>query len=168
MAIMNNNLANQITEIQTTMIESAKSCFDDSELGHLRAVIRLTMEFHHYLEYGSVDMASGLRAGPTASYFADLETASKNPFNKYDMNSTCKSIRSGVDSFCALNASYRLLVGATSSHVRWGAVSSWDSFRLEFDSMFARFTKEVNFEDKCRLLLDLFKLQIIFAGISYD
>jgi hypothetical protein len=34
--------------------------------------------------------------------------------------------------------------------------------------MFNSFTKEVNFESKCRLLLDLFKLQIVFAGISYD
>jgi len=34
----------RVNEIQASMVESAKSYFDDSELGHLRAVIRLTLE----------------------------------------------------------------------------------------------------------------------------
>ena len=38
----------------------------------------------------------------------------------------------------------------------------------EFRSMFKKFELEENFEEKCRLLLDLFKLQIVFAGMSYD
>jgi hypothetical protein len=93
---MDNALANRVKEIQIAMVESAKSCFDDSELGHLRTVIRLTVEFRHYLEYGSVEMASGLQEGPYANYFTDLKSASTDPFNKYDMDSTCKSIRSGA------------------------------------------------------------------------
>lgn len=165
---MDNDVANRVKEIQTTMVESAKSCFDDSELGHLRSVIRLTLEFRHYLEYGSVEMASGLQEGPYANYFEDLKSASTDPFNKYDMECVCKSIRSGVNSFCGLNASYRILVGATGSNVKWDMTSSWESFRAEFASMFNEFIEEVNFENKCRLLLDLFKLQIVFAGISYD
>jgi hypothetical protein len=47
-------------------------------------------------------------------------------------------------------------------------ISSRDSFKTQFVSMFNKFTKEVNFEKKCRLLLDLFKLEIVFAGISYN
>jgi hypothetical protein len=62
---MNNDIANRVKEIQTAMVESAKSCFDDSELGHLRTVIRLTVEFRHYLEHGSVEMARGLQGGLT-------------------------------------------------------------------------------------------------------
>jgi hypothetical protein len=46
-------------------------------------------------------------------------------------------------------------------------ISSRESFKTQFVSMFKEFTEEVNFENKCRLLLDLFKLQIIFVGISY-
>jgi len=45
------------TEIQASMVESAKSSFDDSELGALHAVIRLTVEFHDYLEHGGVKIA---------------------------------------------------------------------------------------------------------------
>jgi hypothetical protein len=47
-------------------------------------------------------------------------------------------------------------------------ISSRESFKTQFISMFNEFTKEANFENKCRLLLDLFKLQMVFASISYD
>jgi hypothetical protein len=165
---MNDDVADRVKEIQTTMVESAKSCFDDSELGHLRTLIRLTVEFRHYLEYGSVEMARSLQRGPHANYFTDVESAATDPFNKYDMEYTCNSIRSGVDSFCDLNATYRILVGATGSNVKWGMISSWESFKARFISMFDEFTAAANFENKCRLLLDLFKLQIVFAGLSYE
>ena len=165
---MNNDVTSRVKEIQTSMVESAKSCFDKSELGHLCAVIRITVEFYHYLEYGSVEMAHGLEQGPHAEYFKDLESASVDPFNKYDLDYTCESIRSGVDSFCRLNQTYGILVGATASTVEWGMISSRESFKAQFISMFNKFTQEENFENRCRLLLDLFKLQIVFAGVSYD
>ena len=47
-------------------------------------------------------------------------------------------------------------------------ISSRESFRAQFVSMFTKFTEELNFESKCRLLLDLFKLQMVFVGISYN
>jgi hypothetical protein len=34
--------------------------------------------------------------------------------------------------------------------------------------VFRDFDGEILFESKCRLLLDLFKLQIVFAAASYD
>ena len=37
-----------------------------------------------------------------------------------------------------------------------------------FIQMFNEFLVQENFEKRCRLLLDLFKLQIVFAAISYD
>jgi hypothetical protein len=60
------------------------------------------------------------------------------------------------------------LVGATSSKVEWGMISSRESFKEKFIAMFDEFTQEVNFENKCRLLLDLFKLQMAFAAVSYE
>ena len=64
----------------------------------------------------------------------------------------------------------------TLSHLRafivWvnelGMIPSRESFQMQFISMFGKFREEVNFENKYRLLLDLFKLQIVFAGISYS
>ena len=165
---MNSELTRRVKETQSSMVESAKSCFDESELGHLRALIRLTVEFYEYLEHGSVEMAQALKRGAHADYFKDLHSASSDPFNKYDLGYTCESIRSGVDSFCSICASYRILVGRRDSKIDWGMISSMESFKSQFVSTFNEFTNETNFENKCRLLLDLFKLQIVFAGVSYD
>lgn len=158
----------RVKEIQDSMVEGARPRFDGSQLGHLRAVIRLTVEFHDYLEHGSVDIATGILQGPFAKYVAEARSASIDPFNKYDLDYACESIRSGVDSFCRLSASYRLLEGATNSRVEWSMIPSRESFKRQFVSMFNKFTEEKNFEERCRLLLDLFKLQIVFAGISYN
>ena len=40
------------------------------------------------------------------------------------------------------------------------------SLRDRFLSLYPEFVAETKFENKCRLLLDLFKLQIVFAGGS--
>jgi hypothetical protein len=165
---MNENVTKRVEEIQVSMVESAKSSFDETDLGHLRCLIRLAVEFQDYLENGSVEIATSILHGPHAKYVTDVRSASTDPFNKYDLEFVCESIRSGVNSFCSLSASYRILDGATGSMVEWGMASSKESFKAQFVSMFNKFTEKVNFESKCRLLLDLFKLQIVFAGISYD
>jgi hypothetical protein len=166
--IQASDIVKRVKELQAPMVESAKPHFDESDLGHLRCVIRLAVEFHDYLEHGSVEIATSILNGPHAKYVRDVQSASTDPFNKYDLDYVCGSIRSGVDSFCRLNQIYRLLDSATGSRVEWGMISSEESFKANFVSMFNQFTEEVNFENKCRLLLDLFKLQIVFAGISYD
>jgi len=163
----------RVKETQASMVGAAQSCFDEAELGHLRAVIRITVEFLDYLEHGRVDVARGIQRQPylkltPAEFRKDLEKASADPFNKYDLGYTCESILSGVDSFWTLNTAYTKLDGATDSRIEWSMISSRESFKMQFVSMFNEFAEEPNFEKKCRLLLDLFKLQIIFAGVSYN
>jgi hypothetical protein len=165
---MNDHVTDRVKEIQASMTEAATPAFDDGELGDLRCVIRLTVEFHHYLEHGSTEIVRSLQQGPMAHLFKNLEEARADPFNKYDLEYACDSIRSGVDSFCSLDQAYRILAGATGSKVAWEMLSSRESFKTQFILMFDEFTEEANFEDKCRLLLDLFKLQMVFASISYD
>lgn len=156
----------RVKQIQASMVESASSHFDESDLAHLRAVIRLTVEFYDYLENGSIDIATGVLHGPHAKYVTDAQSASKDSFNRYDLEYLCESIRSGVNSFCSLMPSYRALDGAASSRVEWGMVSSKASFKAQFFLMYSQFIQETDFENRCRLLLDLFKLQIVFAGVS--
>ncbi len=163
----------RVKKIQSSMVESAKSSFDDSELDPLRAVIRLTVEFHDYLEHGSVEVARGIGQMPyvgltSEEFQKDLQNASADPSNKYDLGYICRSILPAVDSFYNLNSVYSKQDGATSSRIEWDMISSRESFKATFVSMFNKFTEEENFESKCRLLLDLFKLQIVFAGVSYD
>jgi hypothetical protein len=66
-----------------------------------------------------------------------------------------------------VNAAYRVLVGATSSKIEWNQVCL-APLDEKFVFMFREFNKEAIFERKCRLLLDLFKLQIVFAGVFYN
>jgi hypothetical protein len=162
----------RVKEIQSSMAESAKSSFDESELGHLRCLIRLAVEFKDYLEHGSVEIARGMQQLPyvghtSAEFRKDVQSASTDPFNKYDLGYVCESILSGVDSFWDLSTAYRRSVGATDSKADWGMISSKEVFKIQFILMFNEFTEEANFKSKCRLLLDLFKLQMVFAGISY-
>ena len=157
--IQSSDAFKRVKEIQASMVESAQSCFNEAELGHLRAVIRLTVEFHDYLEHGSVEMARGIQQLPyvgalSAEFRKDLQSASADPFNKYDLNYVCESILPGVDSFWSLNSAYSKLDGATGSRIEWNMVSSEESFKTNFVSMFNQFTEEVNFENKCRLLLE--------------
>jgi hypothetical protein len=162
------DVVKRVKEIQASMAESAKPHVDESELSHLRCLIRLAVEFDDYLEHGSVEIATGILNGPLAKYVPDARSASADPSNKYDQRFVCESVRSGVDSFCSLNASYRVLEGASDSVVEWGMTSSKESLNANFTAMFKEFVEEVNFGKKCRLVLDLFKLQIVFAGISYE
>jgi hypothetical protein len=171
--IQASDVLKHVKEIQASMVESAKSSFDESELGHLRCLIRLAVEFQDYLEHGSVKIACGIKQQPylgltPAEFRKDVRSASADPFNNYDLAYACESILSGVDSFWDLSTTYRRLVGPTDSKVEWGMISSRESFKTQFVSVFNKFTEEVNFESKCRLLLDLFKLQMVFVGISYN
>jgi hypothetical protein len=165
--IQMSDIIERVKEIQAQMAESAQSRFDESELGHLRCLMRLAVEFHDYLEHGSVEIAASILHGPHAKYVRDVQSASIDPFNKYDLEFLCDSIRSGVNSFCILNASYKMLDGATDSKIEWSMISSRKLFKANFVSMFNQFTEDVNFANRSRLLLDMFKLQIVFAGISY-
>jgi len=38
----------------------------------------------------------------------------------------------------------------------------------EFKVRFEKFEREQAFEERCRLLLDMFKLQLVFAAVSYQ
>ena len=165
---MNRNVADLVKDIQGSMISSAGPFFDRADMDHLRCVIRLTVEFHDYLLNGSVEIATRILQSPQARYVPDAQAASADAFNKYDLAYACESVRSGVDSFCAVISRYNLMDGHTNSRVDWKAASSKASFKAHFAAMFSELIEEANFESRCRLLLDLFKLQIVFAGISYD
>ena len=130
----------RVTMIQRFMVEAAQGCLSKAELDHLRAVIRLTVEFSYYLK------AACAHASCT-TYVSE-------------------SIFSGIESYCVLTRAYSVLVGATESKIEWSAVSS-TSISGQFASVFDAFDRESSFEHKCRLLLDLFKIQIVWAAMFY-
>jgi hypothetical protein len=129
---------NELIAIQTSMVSAVKSSFGPSELDALRVVIRLTVEFRQRLEANEIT------------------------------NYVSESVFSGMDSFVSLVHAYGVLAGAEAhSHLQWKAASV-TSLRREFRSLYSAFLAETTFEKRCRLLLDLFKLQIALAAMTYD
>jgi hypothetical protein len=140
---MREDLAHQILKIQESVSMSAKPWFSESELKDLRCLIRLTTEFHAWLESAHLDKR-----------------------HRTEVEFNAESTFSGVESFCAVAAAYRALVGAATSRVQWDMMSS-PSLREQFLSTYRELLREGPFEPRCRILLDLFKMQIVIAGILY-
>jgi hypothetical protein len=134
--------------IQLNMEKSARPGFDDKDIEHLRILIRVTMEFHDYLRL----------APPWPQFPGD-------PF--HDMTYMIDKILINIDSFRSVLHTYGVLVGSTKSRIEWSEVGV-QSLKDRFLSLYPEFVAETEFENKCRLLLDLFKLQIVFAGSFYD
>ena len=127
------------------MVESGRSYFIESELEDMRVLIRLTVEFFHYLQ--GEDLSPGVED---------------------KVRYVCDSVFSGIDSFGLVHFAYRFMAGARITTLAPGG-KSIDSLKEEFISRYREFSQGQgqDFEFQCRLLLDLFKLQIVFAGLSY-
>lgn len=139
-ALDSEEVVQRVRLTQTSMIRSARDCFSESEIDHLRCVVRLTIEFHYYLQLAC-----------SHSYCSEYVS---------------ESIFAGIDSYQSLTHGYNVLVGALESQLEWSALSL-PSMKENFAALFDQFDKEEVFEKRCRYLLDLFKLQIVFAGIVY-
>jgi hypothetical protein len=141
---MEDDQIQRVRTIQLSMEESARPGFDDNDIQHLHVLVRLTVQFYDYLS----------SAPP-----------SDDPFR--DMTYAIDSIFFNIDSFRSVMHSYGVLVGSTTSTIDWNAIST-RLLKDEFVSVYRAFVTQTNFESKCRLLLDLVKLQIVFAGVFYD
>jgi hypothetical protein len=147
-----------VEEIQASMVKSARDAFEEPELDALRCLIRLTIEFHDFLQNGHPELGEVSRDYPIKLQPKELKLN--------ELEYSIESIFSGIESFCRVNWAYRVLVGATDSRLEWGMVTD-SSLRQQFAAIYHEFIIERQFEKKCRSLLDLFKIQIVFAGMFY-
>jgi hypothetical protein len=138
---MNSDIRERVRTIQAQMAESAKSCFSEQERNHLGALIRVTVEFHDHLQSFDSDPVK--------------------------LEYMCESVFAGFDSFMLVTHAYSVVSGTSHSTIDLESISL-PSLKEQFGSVFSEFVREAIFEKKCRLLLDLLKLQIVFAGISYN
>jgi RHS repeat-associated protein len=138
------NFPDTVRTIFTPTAESAKPAFDDDDLNSLHSLISLAVEFRIY-----------------------LETASRRNPERDDVIYACESILSRVESFMNLNNAYRVIIGSTKSELGRD-VMPLNMLTSKFLVLYDEFLTENIFEKKCRLLLDLFKLQLVFAAISFD
>jgi hypothetical protein len=138
----------RIKTLQEAMEESARPAFDDGDIENLRILIRLSVDFYYYLN-----------SIPPWPRFADDPV--HNTMYKID------SSFFNIDSFRRVMSAYGILVGATTTTVDWETVHV-GSLKPQFLSVYEAFIAAGEFEAKCRLLLDLVKLQIVFAGAFCD
>jgi hypothetical protein len=137
--------------IKVSMADAARPAFNDRDIVHLGVLIRLAVEFYDFLN----------SKGPWPRFPED-------PFN--DRTYLIESIFGAIDSFRIVMQAYGIMIGATVTTV---TTIDWDnvtrqSLNSHYVSVFDQFVDEKVFERKCRLLLDLLKLQIFFASVYYD
>jgi hypothetical protein len=135
-------MRDDVKKLQAFMVESAAGAFSEAELADLRVLVRLVVEFQDEAKPGELDEDERLRY-------------------------RIESIFSGVSSFCSVAAAYRMLSGTSESTIDWATIRL-ETLTDHIHSAFARFVGEQRFEVKCQLLLDLFRLQLVFAGMRYD
>lgn len=143
---MRKDSADQVRAVEASMIGAAEGYdFGESELEALRVVARLAVEFYYLLRGTDLDALSPL-----------------------DLSYECESVFAGVDFFDALSGACRGTVGLAPSTLRWDLPLSLASLQGRFIATYEEFASETDFGKRCRLLLDLFKLQLVFAGVSYE
>jgi len=124
-------------------IQAAKT-IPESEAGDLRAIVRITIETVDYIE----ENGTPVRGAEAALYM-------------------CETIFSGISSFCTITETYNSMKEARPSQLSSG-VWSLELLTSEIERSFARFLDESDFCERCRLILDVFKLQMMLAGLVYQ
>ena len=131
-------LALHVHAIQKPILGSAREHFKPSQVEHLRDLVRLAVEFHYQVE-------------PNPSASTD------------ELNYVADSILAGVDSFVLVRDAYSVRGGEPSA-MKWHDVSL-HTLTAAFSLRYDEFIHEVDFMRQCRLVLDLFNIQLVFAAI---
>jgi hypothetical protein len=133
------DLIAEVKRLQDSMGHAEPSWCTTSDRDGLRGLIRLTVETKHFFDTQK------------APEYRDL---------RYQCESTFAAISSM--SFQRVAAIYRL-----AGHQAPAMTVDVDSIKEMFASKYLAFCGETDFDIRCCLLLDLFRLQIIFAAINY-
>ena len=140
-AYLTEDALRQIKHTQDFMLDLARPRFDEKDSENLRVIVRLVMEFRYFCQLGCA--------------------------HKWCAEYVSRSIWAGLDFYDELAHTYRGLEGAVESTLDW---KNFSATKLKSDSLslFAEFEREAVFERKMRLLLDLYKLQIVFVAIFFE
>jgi len=130
-----------IKELQDSMLESASDWYSASDKEDLRALIWAVGEFYRYLLDGDLNDRRSLR------YHGDNVLATIECFGRL-----VDAYRTGDEA-----DDYRHVQG----------MASVEALKEEFIATYREFCKQVDFEQRYGLLLRLFKLQLVFVGMTY-
>jgi hypothetical protein len=141
---MEDDQVQRVRAIQLSMDEASRPAFEDNDIQHMHVLVKLAIQFYDYL-----------RSAPPPDDSCR------------DRHYVCDSTFINFDSFRVVMNIYGILEGATTTTIDWNVINM-RSLKEEFLSMYQAFVTQTNFEIKCRLLLDLFKLQLVYGGAFYD
>jgi hypothetical protein len=166
-----NKIVQHVKAAESAMVESARSGFlDDSDLEDLRVLIRLVVEFYYDVRgeglYRLRDFDPDWLKKGEGEHYEALRASWAARASREELRYHSDSTFSGIDSFRSITQAYELLVGAEESKMTWEAQSG-DKLIATYILMFGEFSSQSQFMRQCRLLLDLFKMQIVFAGQVY-
>jgi hypothetical protein len=143
-----NDLPNRVALVQVPLMEAGRPYLVEQEIEWLRTLIRLAVEFEDRLQRTKIEA-----------------------MERDEVQYLAGSVFSGLNCFLELGSSYHLLDGAGDTQVGWPVGSTIGSpleLRQQYLTMYQEFLSETTFVNRCRLVLDLFKLQLIFVAIAYD
>lgn len=139
---MNKTLMEEVKLVHTAMLKKSASWGWESEADELHSLIRLSFEFLDFLDH------------PDLSRDAE------------EIRYRCESVFSGVASFLSVSATYRAFFRMPQPKPGLSTIDP-EVLTASFRQTCYEFRDEDEFERRCGLLLELFRLQMIFASISY-
>ena len=144
-------LAERYYAVQVPILRKAESYLIADDIQNLRAIVRLAVEFDDYL-----------RREDTEALDAD------------ELEYVAGSVFAGIGCFAGVSHGYKVLAGATHSAIDSSllpALTSLGALKEKYLAMYAAFEAldvETQFEDKVCLILDLFKLQLLFVSVLFN
>lgn len=142
---MNEEEAKQVRAIQEALLDASRSYLVEAYQESLMAVSQSVVTFFQLLR--KTDFAA---------------------WDSTQLNDAAYVVFSGIEQFIYLNSGYTTTGEATGSSLDWSRPLSLASLQEQFMSKYDEFLAETDFVKRCRLLLDLFKLQIVFAGFTFE
>ena len=138
-----------VSKIRATMVQEPEADFGEKEIENLGILIRLSVQFYNFLT-----SRGRWPVFPEDSF--------------HNITYVAESILWNVNSFIYLSRnSYGIMEGRTRSAIDWNTVTA-QSVKDRYLSIYQEFIAEADFLKKYRLLLDLYKLQLVYAGMFYD
>lgn len=140
----NQELQQHAFEIAESIRGRSEGLFSSNESTDLYMLVLRTVEFHAWLS-------------------GEYQPMQNSSSTKY----VAESILYAVSAFCSIIGAYGVIVGSRGS-LLVDSPRDIASLKDKFVPMYADFLQETHLATQLRLILDMFKLQLIFAALSYD
>ncbi|MEO8098469.1 MAG: hypothetical protein ABI811_12270 [Acidobacteriota bacterium] len=180
---MKAELIERYTAIQTAIkADALKHSFEADDVASLNVIIRLTVEFADYLDHVDrgipwlPDRHENSKLSDHLKKVNDLldifhsqnpEIPDRGSTPEFEASYAAGSIFAGLQSFYTLHQTYGCLTDQLPATIGLPQLQGVD-VKKEFTARYREFLTATGFSQRCRLLLDMYRLQIVFAGLAHS